>query len=106
MSYEVIYKLKPVSEVEPDWWRLRWRPIWKHTFSIYILKSFGRNFGFRTYSCDANNGWNRSYRHQFLEIEGFGYRITTWIRWRFIVHKDGPSDVADSDKRPLDLTND
>lgn len=103
-AYDVIYLLKPHYETEPNWWKLRWSPIWRHTFSFYRV-GYTRwwNWGIRSYRCDANNGWGRSYSHWFLDLELAGHSFMFWIRWNFIVHKDGPLDVAEENKRPLEL---
>ena len=102
-AYDVIYLLKPIKEVEPGWWKLRWRPIWRHTFSIYTSKNFDWfTWGFRCVRCDAQNGWNRSYNHFVFDMD-FGKLggLNFWIRWNFIVHQDGPGDV--SNPKPLNL---
>lgn len=96
--YDVLYMLRPVREVEPGWWKLRWRPIWRHTFSIYRSRTRWF-FGVWAYRTDANNGWHRSYKHLTVR---FGVPLITfevWFRWDFVVHKDGPSDVRNA--RPI-----
>jgi len=98
--YDVIYKLDPVAEVEPGWWRLRWRPIWRHTFSAYRCQWL-KLIGVEWWRSDARNGWNRSYKHFGIRI-GVGFLVFEgWVKWNFVVHQDGPSDV--SIRRPLEL---
>lgn len=103
--YLDIYALKPVKEVEPGWWKLRWRPLWKKTFSLYSL-SWERGLGFLLHwgrSNGAHNGWNRSWDAvDFRLLTPFG-AWNGWIKYNYIVHKDGPSDVPDADKAPLEI---
>jgi len=91
MSYGFIYKLKPHNEVEPGWWKLKWKPIFKHTWNVFVYR--GKLFGFRTYRIDANNGWHRSYKHLFVELDVLFKKITFWVKWDIVVHEDGPSDM-------------
>jgi len=111
MSYEEIYKMKPISEDKEGWCKLMWKPIWFGTFFIYHEWSFGvmgkriwhRNpclLGFTFYTGNgAHNGWHRSYDMLDISIGLIFVTIRFWIKYNYIVHKDGPSDV--SDKKPL-----
>ncbi len=99
MSYEDIYALTPVREVEPDWWKLRWRPLWGKTFSIY--KSYGKCLGIMLSRNDVRNGWGRSYKRADLRIGLVVWSFDAWLHWDYVVHKDGPFDVAESDRKPL-----
>ena len=82
MSYDFIYMLKPIKEVEPGWWKLKWKPIFKHTWSIYTsgyrIKWFDWAFQMRV--SGAHNGWNRSYDRFDIHIEVLGYDVCFWIR--------------------------
>lgn len=104
-TYDVIYLLKPDYEDTKrggkDWWKLTWRPIWRHTFSVYTSQWWGSgwSFGISYNNTDADNGWNRYYKHRSIRINLYRLDIHAWIRWDFIVHKDGPSDAGE--KRPL-----
>lgn len=105
MSYEVIYKLKPIKEIEPGWWKLKWRPIFGIDGTWYFW-SGGRFDPWRWRVCTwrdvYENGWNRGYKHFYFDVTLAGHTFDFWVQWDFIVHADGPSDV--SVKRPLDLS--
>lgn len=104
-NYDVIYLLKLDYEEEPDWWKLKWKPMYRHTYSFYFVKGVHRHStGIRAYRADAKNGWNRSYKHLVISLFFSKWEVTFWIRWNFIVHKDGPGDIRD--KRPLILSGD
>ena len=118
MGYDEIYKLKPLYEDlnrgGDGWYRLQWKPIWFGTFFIYPDWSFGKlgkHFWHRNPSmlgidfwtgAHAHNGWNRSYDRVDISIGIIFVTIRFWIKYNYLVHKDGPSDV--SDKKPLDLS--
>ncbi len=122
--YDAIYKLKVGNEIEKGWYKLKWRPIWKGTYYVYtnnpmhwfkwkghslsyklscflLHNSFG--VGFHCYRSDATNGWGRSYKHFHFGINIGWKSIDSWIAWKFQVMAKGPQDVADKDKRPLNL---
>jgi hypothetical protein len=102
-TYDVIYLLKPEKEVEPGWWKLKWKPIFRQTYSFYCMKVWGSyGLAFYTWTSHAQNGWHRSFKHRHFELQILNYRFSFWVRWRFIVHQDGPSDATI--KRPLDLS--
>ena len=118
MTYDFIYKLKPLYEDlkvgGKGWYRLQWRPIKNGTYNFYVTSNFfllGRRFCLRSfvlglylYPSGAHNGWNRGWKGFTVRI-GLGlWDLNFWINWRIIVHKSGPSDVSDTDKRPLDLS--
>ena len=106
MEYEFIYKLKPIKEVEPGWWKLRWKPIKNGTYNIFITKemiSYSHHFiGIRFYEVNAHNGWHRSWDGRAFEIGLLFFTIHMWIIWNIVVHEDGPSDVRE--RKPLNLT--
>lgn len=100
MEYEDIYELKPVYETDPGWWKLRWRPLWRKTFSVWFSR-YSTGLGFRWYRDDARNGWGRSFKRlSFDVLTPFG-SINFWIKWNYVVHRDGPSDA--SPRQPLVL---
>jgi hypothetical protein len=104
MIYEDIYALTPIREVQPDWWKLAWRPLWRKTFSTY-WSGWSRGVGIYAYWERTRNGWGRSYsRLDFVISTPFG-RLNMWLKWNYVVHKDGPFDVAESERRPLSLPN-
>jgi hypothetical protein len=112
MSYEYIYMLKPVKEVSPGWWKLRWKPI-KHrgydnkegTWNFYVSKLYKwhRSIGFTIRSSGEHNGWGRSYDAIGVEIALWFFRIDFWVKYNIIVCKDGPQDVAEEDKKPIEV---
>ena len=104
--YDVIYMLKPdyedIKNGGKDWWKLKWRPIWRETYSIYCRKRFsGFNIGITYNNSDARNGWHRYYKHRHLRIGLLLWEFEMWIRYDFIVHKDGPSDATE--RKPLSI---
>ena len=111
MGYEYVYALTPVREVEPNWWKLRWRPI-RHrgidregTWSIHTSRRY-RNYrpiGLRISKSGAHNGWGRSWDSWEIEISLWWVTVTAWVKYNIIVHKDGPLDVSDEKRRPLNL---
>ncbi len=105
-AYDVIYMLKPKYEDKirggEGWWKLQWKPIWKETYSAYLSKGYNSwRLGLFYYNSDARNGWHRSYKHRTFEIYFFKWSFSCWIRYDFMVHKDGPSDMGVS--KPLVL---
>ena len=100
---EAFYELKPDYECEPEWYKLKWRPIWYRTIYLHNFK-FKRwdKWGARTYRSDWNNGWGRYCKVLYIQLSlGKICDLMFWIRWDFSVHKDGPMDV--SEKRPIDI---
>ena len=112
MSYGFIYALPIESEVEPGFFKLKWRPI-KHTretdgtWNIYCERypcSF-RKWGFESWDHGTHGyGHHRSWDGIAYRLCLWWFAIQFWVRWNVIVHKDGPSDVADDQRRPLDLS--
>lgn len=96
--YKVLYLLKPNREVEPDWWSLRWRPIWRETVSAYIENNLHRwsigtfGLGFKMYRSDAYNGWGRRWKHWTIALNIAWWTAHLWVRWGFVVHRSGPLD--------------
>jgi len=119
MSYDEIYKLKPLYEDlkrgGPGWYKLRWKPIWFGTIYIYPEWTFNKMgkiiwqrhpamLGLDIYNGNAaHNGWNRSYERLDITIGLIFVKIRIWIKYDYIVHKDGPSDVSEENKRPLKI---
>jgi hypothetical protein len=113
--YDVIYKLRPVRECEPGWWKLRWRPIWRGTFSAYWSAHYPKSLktrcglcgvamfglGFRGRRQDAENGWGRYYKRLDLEIFLLWWTMNLWVRWDFRVMREGPLDM--NPRRALDI---
>lgn len=105
MSYEDIYALKPAYQTEPGYWKLQWRPLWRKTFSVYVSRSwasYGLGINWGTWG-STHNGWNRSYDRFDFSVRFFQWTINFWIKWNYIVHESGPSDVRAEDRRPLNL---
>lgn len=109
--YPDIYALTPDYEYEPGWWKLKWKPLWRKTYSVWSRKNYtccgplwrSMALGFRTHEASAHNGWNRSYQSQTLEVFLLFWTVTFWIKWNYRVHKDGPSDVPHDKQYPLVL---
>ena len=107
MSNRVFYMLRPIRENlkdgGPGWYNLRWRPIFRETFSAYVtpFRSARLFLGLKAYRCDRSNGWNGYYKHFFVEVGFLFFDVTAWIKWDFMVHKDGPTDIA---KVPIDIS--
>lgn len=94
----------PIRQVEPDWYLLKWEPVKGATYGLYLIRE-SRHAPplLRAYECGAHNGWGRGYEQAVIEVSlPFGRMLCFWIRWRIIVHKDGPMDWPD--RIPLDLT--
>jgi len=113
--YDFIYKLRPLYEDlkngGTDWYKLQWRPIKGGTWNLYIENTnrWGSNFylhllGIRFYPSFARNGWGRWWRGFAVEIGLIWCIIHFWIRWDIKCMSTGPQDVAEEDKRPLDLS--
>lgn len=120
--YDAIYEMKVGKEIEKGWYKLKWQPIWRGTYSFYIstpwwssygsfwhnlgtwFKNTSFGFGIWGYRSDATNGWGRSYKHGHIYIRLICITINFWIAWRFHVMGIGPQDVAEKDKKPLDLS--
>lgn len=95
MSYEDIYSLVPDYEIEPGWWKLKWKPLWRKTFSIYISRGYRcTGFGARWYERGAHNGWGRSYNAYQFEFLLFTWTLNFWIKWNYCVMAEGPSDQS------------
>ena len=104
-GYEWIYKLRPVREVEPGWWKLRWRPLKNGTWNLYTTKGYPeyRPVGVMIEKGGAYNGWGRRWSQANLRIGLWLLEINLWIRWGITVMEEGPQDVAEEDKRPLSI---
>jgi hypothetical protein len=100
--YPEIYAMEPHREVEPGWWSLKWKPIRKGTFHFYCF-TWEKNLGLYIRFNRIQNGWGRSYKRLDFNL-GLGFRTyNAWIKYDYLVHKDGPSDVPDQDRRPLNI---
>lgn len=99
--YDVLYMLEPVEEVSPGWWRLRWRPLWRYTYSAYVIKNLRGSWGLgaRSYRGDADNGWGRYWKGVTVEVWLLRWTWHAWVRWKFIVMEEGPFDTKE--RRPL-----
>jgi hypothetical protein len=107
---DVFYLLRPVYECEPGWWKLRWRPIWGETFSVYRDRRWGarwwQNHGLGAHwywSHDGHNGWGRHFHRVDVYAHLIWWRFNFWIRWNFRVMESGPMDVAKKDQQPLTI---
>lgn len=105
-TYDAIYLMKPskrliYNDQETDWYHLKWRPIRKGTFNIYLKKYYGGHFFKVSFAeWDARNGWGRSWKHRLVFVNFFyTFQFCSWVKWDFIVHKDGPSDLEP--RRPI-----
>jgi hypothetical protein len=100
MSYDWIYKLPIGKEVEPGWYKLKWRPIRRGTWNMWIntnkVYRWNWNFamGLDIWRGGAHNGWGRSYDRLDVILHCGYWNINSWIHWNVIVHKDGPQDGA------------
>jgi len=93
MEKVVEEKLKPVREVEPGWWKLRWRPI-KHrdgcngNWNFFSRKVYfeGRGgFGIGL-NVEYHPWWNYGSSYKCLSIAWqFGSRMYEfWIKWDYV----------------------
>lgn len=102
-----LYKLTPIRETEPGWYKLRWRPIRNGTWHFYKCKAWPRKWslGIKIYRGGAHNGWGRAWEDLNIQI-CFGRlgMIEAWIVWNIRVMGEGPGDVAEAQRRPLDLS--
>jgi len=104
---EWYYKLKPIKEVEPDWYKLKWKPIKYGTYNIWFYSAFKSYLptyliGLRFWTSGYNRGWGKQWKGISVEFGLLFFEIHFWIRWNIIMHKDGPFDCEE--KRPLDLS--
>lgn len=108
MSYEFIYKLKPVREYEPGWWKLAWKPIKMGTWNLYIHKLYSRSMmacralGFHMCWGGTFNGWGRSWHRLDIRLSIWFWEINFWVIWKIHVMAEGPMDQ--NPPRPLDLS--
>ena len=110
--YPEIYAMEPAYEKEPGWWKLKWRPIFgpKGTYAVYWMNPFmdhcgrwwksSRGLGVKWGFHGAHNGWNRSYECFAIEFILLFGSLNFWIKWNYVVHKDGPMDGGE----PVPLT--
>lgn len=119
MSYDWLYKLEVGKEIEPGWYKLKWRPIknsaagdggtWNLWFERQKVERFLSSgwwgastfLGFKIYKGGAHNGWGRSWERLDIEIGLLLFTINFWIKWNIHCHKDGPSDTAPM--KPLNI---
>jgi len=109
MDYDWIYKL-PVGKEQkndPGWYRLKWRPVKRGTCNIYFTDCHHswrtKMIGVRWGEASAHNGWHRYWDGFYSEFGFYFFILNFWIRWNIIVHKDGPSDVKEKDRKPLNI---
>ena len=102
--YPDIYSLEPLKEIEPGWWKLKWKPLWRKTFSLYFSSKYSRRYGFglRFYFGGAHNGWGRGFDQVWFDLNLLIWELNGWVRWNYIVMAEGPSDMG-SVKWPLSL---
>lgn len=108
---DYIYQLTPMYEDlkygGKGWYRLKWKPIKNRTYNLYISPSWSswstKMLGIRFYDSSAHNGWGRSWDGFAIEIGLIFFVINFWIHYKFCVMECGPLDVAEEDKRPLDI---
>ena len=87
MNEDLVWKeLKPIKEVEPGWWKLKWKPVKNGTYNIFLSggKSYNaKQFGIRFWRGGAHNGWGRDYDGFAIEI-GFWWTLNIWINFNFV----------------------
>lgn len=104
---EWLYKLTPVREVEPGWYKLRWRSIRNGTWNFHASRGWSHNWsvGVKITRDGAHNGWGRSWESLSIQISlGRLAVLEAWIHWRIVVMGKGPLDVAEDKRQPLDLS--
>ncbi len=83
MDEDLVFKnLKRGKEVEPGWFRLRWKLIKNGTYNIYIT-NHDHHFGISFWLDSAHNGWGRSYKGFSIEI-GLWWTLNIWVKWDFV----------------------
>ncbi len=92
MKY-VFHKLTPQKEVEPNWFKLKWKPIRNGTWNIYTFKSTVWKIRFSIRDSSAHNGWGRSWDGFAINIQLGKYEIEFWIHYNLICHRDGAFDA-------------
>lgn len=102
MSYEYLYKLRPVREIEPNWYKLAWQPIRGGTWNLYTNRLWYHSIGVHAYLGGDFNGWGRYCRRLDIKFSLISIEVNFWLVWDIRVHKDGPFDQ--DPKRLLDLT--
>jgi hypothetical protein len=80
---DIIDKLKPIKEIEPNWFKLKWKPIKNGTYNFYILKYPDNKIRFRIYT-EHVNGWGRSWDGFVIELFILGYFISFWVHYNYI----------------------
>lgn len=112
MEY-VFHKLTPVKEVEPGWFKLKWKPIKNGTYNLYLTDTAWKRKGFRYWKLKSlgvrffehgmHNGWGRAADGFHIEIGLFFCVINFWILYNIVCMREGASDV--SERKPLDFIN-
>ena len=105
-SYWWVYELKPVREIEPGWYKLKWKPLKNGTWNVWTSKNFSicRRLGIEWGDHGAHNGWGRSYKGLWLRLSFIWINVEFYILWDIQVMAEGPGDGGKENMRPLDLS--
>ena len=114
----VIHSLRPVREVEPNRWKLRWRPI-KHdlltndggTWNLYQMRTYNKNrrLGIVAHIGLPEDGsqYGRHNNGLLLTVWFWFGGVEFWVKWGFVAsateHGDG---VAGIDLKAWGIAND
>ncbi len=88
------HKLKPVKEIEPGWYILKWKPIKNGTWNLYTSKGYKgyRKVGILMEETGSHNGWGRSWDGFSIYLYLYWVSFTFWLHYNFMCMKDGPTD--------------
>ena len=107
----IIHKLRPVKEIEPGYWKLRWRPI-KHTgrfdggdgtWNMYWSKAWSSHpAGLTTYFALPADGcqYGRSSNTMTIRLGLWWGTVEFWVAWGFRASTEEHGDGVDG----IDLT--
>lgn len=108
INFDFIYELKPIYEIEPGWYKLRWRPIKNGTWNIWFEDTWHswdyKRIGITFRKGGAHSGWGRDWDDFKIDLHFGWFNINLWIIWNIQVMAQGPMDVSEEDKKPLDLS--
>lgn len=103
---QVFHLLTPVKEIEPGWYKLKWRPIKNGTYNLFITdtrRSWNTKFlGVMYHNTSAHNGWGRDYDAFSITIGLIFFTITFWLHYNISCMAEGAKDG--SQKIPLDFS--
>lgn len=115
MSFEFLYDLKAEKEISPGWYKLKWRPIksrpepypcYHGTWDLYLIKTGAIKFKIKWHNrYAAHNGWGRDWERFDINVLFFKWDIGFYILWNIKVMEDGPMDVGEKNKRPIDISH-